>query len=464
MDISALPGVAKLNFKLAKQSSTIVTNLPLWQRRNPLNPAEIWALDNAGVVYKSANSGASWAVVSGNTISASAGQGLAIFKDYLFVARKTAIDVYGPLSISPSWTNAFLAIDSDDTWHPMLPSKLDGKLYGGAGRFIFSVEEVLGQVFDPGNSATYVFTAQALDLPPNKRIKTFYEQGDDLVSGTWMGSAITDFKSATLYPWDRSSPSFGQPIELEENGINAAICVENVAYIVAGIGGAVYQCNGYQAALIAKVPEYVTQIDGGGFLLPLPDAIMYHKGKIYFGVGGSLNLDGGGIWSLDISTKRNVLNYENIISTGSTANTSGLLIGSLLSLTREVFQVGWEDFPNSGIDLISTSSRVASSYGGKIESAAYEVGSNLIKKQFQRIEFLLSSVLLTGQGVKLEYRIDLASAWVLIGTYDFAAIGAVRSHSAKTNIPACEIIQIRASVTVGTATSKSPELKSVTLF
>lgn len=465
LDISTFPGVAKLNFRLAKQSSTVVTNPPLWQVRNPINPAEIWALDNAGVVYKSANSGSTWAVVGGNTLAGgNNGQGLRIWKNYLFVARTTSIDVYGPLTIPIGWTNSWVVVDSDDIWHPMIVSKNDNKLYGGAGRFIFSVDENTATTFDPGNAATYTFTQEALDLPPNYRIKCLSEQGNNLMAGTWMGTAITDFKVATIFPWDRSSPSFGQPIELEENGVNAMICVKNMLYVIGGIAGRVFACNGYQAAEIAQIPEYVIQIDGGGYLLPLPGAIMHHKGKVYFGVGGSFNQDGGGVWSLDIRNSKNILNYENLLSTGSIKNSSGLIVGSLLSLTREVYSVGWQDYPNSGIDLIDVFNRVSTSYGGKIESPVYVVGTNLIKRQFRTCEILIAEAMTTGQGVMLEFRTDLSAGWTAIGTFDFATIGAVLSHNADVDIPETELIQIRASLNVGVANNKSVELKSVTLF
>lgn len=468
MDIDTLPGVAKLNFRLVKQSGSIVTNTVLWKVRDPLSPNDIYALDNAGVVYHSANSGTTWIVLSGNTVGGgdSAGQGLMIWKNYLFVMRTSDIDVYGLPPSGAGWLNAWQSsIDTewqDDLWHPLLSSKNDSKLYGGAGRYVFSVEEVLGQTFDPANSATYTWTEKALDLPSGYRIKCLAEQGNNLMMGTWQGMAITDFKIADIFPWDRSSPSFGQPIAMEENGVNAMICVNNILYVVAGIAGKIFSCNGYQAVLIAQVPEYVVQIDGGAYLLPLPGAIMHHKGKIYFGIGGLIQ-DGGGVWSLNPNSKGNILNWENVISTGNTKNTV-FLIGSLLSITREVYLCGWTDATNNGIDMLDIFNRISTSYGGQIESPAYVVGTNLIKRQFTTCEFLLAKALTSGQGVKLEYRIDLSASWTLIGTYDFNGIGGVLSHNADTDIPETELIQIRASITVGAANNASVELKTVTLF
>jgi hypothetical protein len=187
-----------------------------WLVRDPTTTSQCFCIDDGGKVYKSSDSGTTWSLLNGNTVGL--GQGLCIWKDYLFVARTTSLDTYGPLSgqtftvtiaspgvftasqnhglaandtiifstsgalptgitagtvyyiiaaglsatdfeisatqggaaINTSGTqsgthkytawksgNVFKTIDSDTLWHPMLLSKLDGKLYGGAGRFIY---------------------------------------------------------------------------------------------------------------------------------------------------------------------------------------------------------------------------------------------------------------------------------------------------------------------------------------
>jgi hypothetical protein len=179
-----------------------------------------------------------------------------IWKDYLFVARAAALDVYGPLSGSPSWSNSWQTITSDSLWHPMLVSFNDNKLYGGAGKFVFSLDEASGSTFAPGTASTYTWTAQALDLPPNYRIKSLEELGNNLMCGTWMGSAIDDFEVADIFPWDRSSSSFGSPIKLKENGANALLTVNNLLYIFAGIGGTIYISNSTLARYVITKVEY----------------------------------------------------------------------------------------------------------------------------------------------------------------------------------------------------------------
>ena len=158
MDIDSEPGVIKLNTIMDKKSASTVTGQINWFVRNPVTPAEVYALDNGGKVYKSLNNGTTWALMTGFT-SGGHGNGLAIFKNYLIVARDAFLDVCGDGSATgitnANWTNAWQSIDSDLLWHPMLISTNDNKLYGGAGKYVYSLDENTGETFDPGTLATY---------------------------------------------------------------------------------------------------------------------------------------------------------------------------------------------------------------------------------------------------------------------------------------------------------------------
>jgi len=126
MDISSIPGIAKLNNAMDLKSSTTVVGTPQWMVRNPATPAEVYALDSGGKVYKSDDSGASWALMTGFT-SGGHGNGLVIFKNYLIVARDAFLDICGDGSATgitnANWSNSWQAIDSDLLWHPMIIQK-----------------------------------------------------------------------------------------------------------------------------------------------------------------------------------------------------------------------------------------------------------------------------------------------------------------------------------------------------
>jgi len=82
LDIFSVPGAIKLNNALALKSGGTVVGLIKWMVINPATPAEVYALDDGGKVYKSANSGNTWSLMTGFTAGGH-GNGLAIFKNYL---------------------------------------------------------------------------------------------------------------------------------------------------------------------------------------------------------------------------------------------------------------------------------------------------------------------------------------------------------------------------------------------
>lgn len=463
-DIFTIPGIARLNNLLAKKSGSTVTSFPLWFKKNPRTPSELFALDNTGAVYRSTDSGDTWSLLTGNT-TGGLGHGLAIWKDYLIVARTTNLDLYGPLSGSRAWTNSWQTIDSDTLWHPMLVSKNDNKIYGGAGKYIYSIDENTGQTFVPGTPASYTWTPQALDLPPDCRIKCLTELGNNLEMGTWKGINIYDFRTADIYPWDRSSPTFGTPISLEENGVHSLLTIGNLMYAQAGIDGKLYASNGASASMIAQVPSSVADLEGGLYLEPFPGAIMNYKGRPFFGVstGGSASTSGMGIWSLLQTSKGNILTYENSISTGNDGTTNPLKIGALLGIARDMFIAGWSDTSSYGIDKINNTARYTG-YAGYFKSALYTVGSNLLKREFTQLEFLLAKPLETGQGIRISYRTNLTDAFTQIGDYLFSDLGGVISHNVAAGIPYCEQLQILVELKANSSSNSSPYYKSVTLI
>jgi hypothetical protein len=462
LDIFTLPGVVRLNNLLAKESASVVTNTTLWIVKDPVTAGQVFALDAGGQVYKSTDSGDTWTTVAGETAGGS-GQGMMIWKDYLFVARAAALDVYGPLSGSPSWSNSWQTITSDSLWHPMLVSFNDNKLYGGAGKFVFSLDEASGSTFAPGTASTYTWTAQALDLPPNYRIKSLEELGNNLMCGTWMGSAIDDFEVADIFPWDRSSSSFGSPIKLKENGANALLTVNNLLYIFAGIGGKIYISNGADATLAAQIPSYIADTEGGKYIQFYPGAVCHYKGRVFFGLqgDGTNSIDGMGVWSLIRTANGNILTLEHLISTGSDGSSSVVFVGAVASIARDQLIVGWKDGSSYGIDRTTNTLRVTS-YGGYFVSPFYNVGSAETKRDFNQGVFSLVAPLATGQGIRIKYRTDISASFTTLNTFDFATLGAVQSYFFQLNLKGLDFIQFRIELTTG-ATNTTPQFRSLVL-
>lgn len=464
-DIYSHPGVAILNNLLAKKSGSTVVTRVQWFVKNPATPAEVYALDSAGLVYKSTDSGVNWALMTGNTQTSCKGQGLAIWKNYLFVARDAFLDVCGDGTATgitnANWTNSWKAIDSDLLWHPMLVSKNDNKLYGGAGRYVFSLDEATAP-FVPATAGSYTYTVQALDLPPNYRIKCIEELGNNLMMGTWQGTNVYDLRIADIFPWDRSSSSFGQPITLNENGVHFLLNTGNVLLVGAGIDGQLYITDGVSASPVAQIPAAVSDLSGGKYLEFYPGAVCNFKKKQFFGVssgGSATTIPGMGVYSLMRNSQGNILIHEHTISTGADGDGEVLRISALLPITRDELLVGWQSDNTYGIDK-TTNTSYATSYTGYFDSPLYQIGTNLNKRKFSQGDILLAKPLAANEGVKVSYRHNLAAAFTEVLSIDFATLGAIQSHNFTLNVPESEFLQIRVAKT---GTTTTPHFRSLIL-
>ncbi len=403
-DIDSRQGIARLNNILAKKSATTVDAQVNWIVRDPDTSTNVFALDSNGVLYKSANSGATWAEVSDRSGS---GQGLMVRWGYVFVCEDTTIDV---MKISDSsWTDDWQTIDTDSAWHPMLYSKNDSKIYGGAGQYVFSIEQLT--TFDPASGSTYTYTQQALDLPASYRIKCLAEFGNNLMIGTWQGSTSVELRIADVFAWDRSSVSFIQPIQMDEFGVHAMLNDGNSLIILAGVDGLIYSSNGASAWVIGQLPQ---DLSGGKYLEFYPGAICKYKSKIFFGVGqgGTTAIAGMGVYSLKQTGKGNILNFEHTVSTLSDGTTNPLKPSALLPITRDTMLVGWRDHTTYGIDLTTaTSYAYGTDYVGYFDSPLYEIGNVDNKAKPQQIEIHLGKPLATDEGIQIKYRKSLSDSW-----------------------------------------------------
>lgn len=468
LDISSVPGVVKLNNILTKRSTTVVDAHVNWLARDPDNADNVFALDSNGVLYKY--------VISTDTLTEisdrdGVGQGLAVMWGYVFVFEVTTIDVVkiSDSSVTSNWQT----IGTDSLWHPTYVSKNDGKIYFGCGRYLGSIEQNSGQTFDPATGATYTVTLgtsanNCLDLPASYRIKCIEELGNNLMLGTWQGTNVYDIRIADIFPWDRSSASFGQPIVLNEYGIHAMKNIGNSLVVLAGTTGTIYRCDGSNAYIIGKLP---IDLSGGKYIEFYPGALTYYKNKIFFGVGhtaltvGSVatTIAGMGVYSLNQTGQGSILNYEHFSSAETDGSAAAVKYSALLPLSDETLLVGWRSNTTYGVDLTNSASYAyTTNYtGAYFDSPLYVVGTNLNLRAFTQLEFQLAKELATGEGIQVKFRVNLTDSWTTIGTYTYAILGAVTSHNTSVNIPACEMLQIRCEF-LGTSTT-TPQFKSLTL-
>jgi hypothetical protein len=247
------------------------------------------------------------------------------------------------------------------------------------------------------------------------------------------------------------------------------ITIGSYLYILAGLEGNIYKSNGVDAILIGKIPLSVADTSGGKYLEPYPGAIIHFKGRLFFGlsVGGTGNIAGMGVWSLNETSKGNILTLEHTISTASDGASSVVKIGALLGITRDQMVVGWRDASTYGIDRTATTTYgTANTYVAYFDTPLYLVGTILNKRVFTQIEFQFARKLAANECIRIQYRTTLSDSFTTINTWVHTAatsaklIGAVDSHSDSVNIPACEFIQLRVYL-VGTTTSS--QLKNIVL-
>lgn len=552
IDIHSVIGAARLNKNMGKRSGTTVTGAPLWLAPDQKNSGNSYALDINGVPYWGTTNSTSWSVINGYSSSNTSGNGLAIWKDYLFLAKDAEVDTFGPLSgmtftateANPmvlttsvahglnvndrvilystgnltssgavefanqgvayyvsaktdttltlsstsggidlnlsggsqsgthrlkAWRRNSLAywqqIDSDVDWHPMYTSVNDSKLYGGAGKYVFAVEENSGQTFNPGISASYTFTSQALDLPTDYRIKAISELGSYLMLGTWQGTLINDFPVADIFPWDRSSTSFAQPIKVREFGCHALFNDNGHLIMLAGLKGTVFECDGVNYREIAKLPIDQNP-SNGAYPVYYPGGISKFKDKIYFTVSGSNTLGNMGIYALKQTGQGTILTMEHTVSTLTDGSSTQLIIPCVAALAQDTLGVGWLESTSYGIDTTATSSYAYStSYSGYFDTPLYRLGNPKSKPPITSIEIEFAKKLITGQGVRVQYRTNLTDSFTTLGTYTSDVAGTTKiglndSYFGQVSIKASKV-QFRIAL-LGTA-SGTPELLSITL-
>lgn len=458
VNLNEKPGALLIGFKATKESATTITGLPTWIVINPSN-GTLYACDTDNKIYTSTDDGDSWSLVSGNTTSAGSGNGLAVWKDYLFLFRNTAIDVYGPLSGSPAWTNGWKTIDTAEH-HPAIATQ-DDKLTFGAGRYVGTIQETASTTFLPSDAGTYTFTAQKLTLPAQYKIKCLAELGLDLKIGTWVGTNLYDAKIGVIFGWDRVSSSYAgsRTIFIQENGINQMKSVQGRLWFTAGVKANLYVSEGGAPTLAAewKMVDHIT--NSGSNLDPRPGAIEFHNGKILVGIGGGAGSTPIGVLSYEIRTAAQAI--ERTISTGSV--TGSTKIGALFSVSGEVFVIGWQDGTGQGADMVGKDGKRSTSYEAYADSALIRAGSASNKRQFSEVEIILGRELAANQGVRVSWRDALNDSFTAMGTYDHSTYGAVSVITAVASVPDIANIQLRVELTTGSDSTTTPELLEVRL-
>lgn len=348
----------------------------------------VWYLSSGSVVQ----------LLNGNTRTNGEGNGLAILQTsdgnamYLFVFRNALIDVINVFGTSnletPVWTSGWQTMNAGagagNRHHAVYAQ--DAIIYYTDARYIGSIREKIGQVFDPASSATYTWTSQALDTPQGEILAHLEELGTNLLAAgsTWN----------KIYPWDRISDSYNLPINVPENQVLRIKNIGNLVYILAGTWGNIYTTQGSYVTLFKKIPEYVTNNSGTLTSSPITwggiDAV---NGNLLFGM--SVQTSGNSGTYMLYPDGRLVI--DNLPSTGSTNATA-------FEVTNNFYYVGYA----GGADTMSTSRY--SNYEGVLHSQLYKVSTKTEKGAFSTLEVQIAKPATTGH-IRIKYRVDTSSSF-----------------------------------------------------
>lgn len=356
--------------------------------------------DNNGRVWYSLGGSTTLYLLRGNTLGGDgySGNGMAILQNsdstavYLFAFRSGNIDViniYGTSNIeTPVWSNSWKTLNSGSgsgNQHYAMMAQ-DGIIYFCDDRYVGSIKENVGSVFDPASAGTYTFNNQALDLPLNESAEWLEELGINLMiaGGSW----------DKIYPWDRISDSFGLPLTVPEKGVKRLKNIGNIVYILAGTKGNIYSTQGTYVRHFKKLPDYLVNnsssvqsnvVTWGG--------IAQRDGALIFGVG-ALTTGNSGVYLLYPDGR---LIQDNMPSTGSRLVTA-------IFAEDDFYKIGYA----SGADYMGTTRYV--SYETVLHSALYKVGNKTQKATYSTLEVQVAKPAASGH-MRIKYRTDESTAF-----------------------------------------------------
>jgi len=377
---------------------------------------------------------------SGSLTNAS-GQGLVIFTNsdnsvkYLIVFRNALIDIIPVTAAAdietPVWTNGWQTMNtgaSSGNSHQAIVGQ-DNIIYFCDSRFVGSIRENAGSIFNPATPATFTFNTSALDLPQGEVAQCLEELGKNLLIG---GNSYNK-----IYPWDRISDSFEIPLVVPEHSIKKMRNIGGVVYILPGNWGNIYKTQGsYISTDVKKIPLALTNDSYTLQTNPITwGDIANGNGDLLFGLDG-ITAGADGIYRL--STSR-VLTYDNIPSLGSLRVTA-------IYATNDFYIMGYA----GGADVF-TDSGYYKNYETIIKTPLYSVGNKTKKASFTELEVQLSRLRNNGK-IRIKYRTALGETFANFpGGNVLIDSGSGSSFSFDIGLIDIENIQLQIEMDAGTS-------------
>jgi len=413
----------------------------------------IYVIDEYGYVWFT--TGTNWTVLTGATYTDVSGNGICVYKDYLFVFRNYYIDVYGSLNAvvaSRAWTLGWKTMNTTagQSYSHHAIAGQDDIMYFCDSRYIGSIKENVSKTFAPGDATTYTYNNKALTLPSGEITSWFDEHIVNLVIGT--------STSNMLYPWDRTSTSFTVPIPLPEVGVSKILNINRILYVLAGERGNIYYSNGTTTVLFKTIPKHIL---GGPYETVTWGGIMSLNNNLCVGISST---SCSGVIAIQLFTGElgqtiaGALRYKGQPSNG--AELPSVLIPFNDGIRYYSFA---GDSGSAVIDKLSLTT-FYSAYESYIETDIIPIGTALQPRTFNTVEFKLDTALINGEKIKISARSELSDTYVEIMEIEATATSGEIDGSAPLTIELGKWIQIKVELqTVDTSTRSYARLKEIIL-
>lgn len=422
-----------------KFSDTDLSGSPMWITTSSRTPTGgtysgedrvfVYASDGEFLTYSSQLTSASEAVIG--TPTGGAGNGMAYYNNYIYLATDDDIARYGPMDGTPAltndvWTGATLGTQTALTnpTYPTVKGQVkypnhsmhahnDGSLYfcdvvNGAGVIHRITTSKTTNEGDTDNGSSY----NVLDLPPGFYPTDIESYGENLAISAIQTSGqsgasntlLRQGKSAIFF-WDTTSSAPYARVDIQETIVSALLNKNGELYAFAG-----NQWNGVTVLKYAGgfSMQQVAFLDEG--YAPFPGAVDYYGDRVVWGGSATFPSSSAGTFSVGYKSSQLSPYAVNHIAKSTSTQTNPVItavkyVQQLSSISPRVV-MGWIDGSGGGtaygLDTIGGSNTISATWRSQI----YGVGK---KFRVKRVIIPLSTAVAANHSITPKIYVDDAS-------------------------------------------------------
>lgn len=390
-------------------------------------PQSFAILDDAGHIFESTTYSGTYVFLSSNnsTTNSSNLDGVTYWMGKLWKFRADSIDYWNgstwvvgwnPTTGGSGFTGSLTA-----TYKHYAYNAINNTVYIGNGNYLSALGTSNPLLFDPTNNTTYTYSATKLQLPVTDTVISICEVGG---GNSPTSTLLIGGQQNVIYPWDKVSSSFAQPIYIGDYYIQNMVSANQNAFVFAGNQngrGRIYITNATQASLFFKMPDYLFNIQDPYYAWG--DAI-FSRNNLIFGcfvqsnAGAVQNVTQVFAITLDLTKNIYVAGaFRSISEIPSPVTNQGnaTCLISLVNITSPGFGyiVAWNDNGTApGIGYSATTAGINST-GASIITDLIPIGTFLKKKTYSQVEYKLRSPLQSGESITVTPIMDGVSKTAL---------------------------------------------------